>query len=425
MLSVTRKKINAFILALGLTLALAAPVLAGAIIGGTQTISASTILSESGPALAYNPDREEYLAVWWNDRPGVNTNDDIQAWRLDKHGRKIGGTIFISAGPGHERRYPDVAYNPQHQQYLVVWEHLQHGGYKSIRARRLSGTGAVIDQNDIVLTGDSNLYTPEKPAVAYADTSDLYMVVWAETWHPAPLSMYIYAQAMNAQGFKVGSVTEVSKSPYHHDEPDIAYNRHANRHLVVWEQKAGAGQPTDVRGRQVKGDGGTYGSAFNIAYFTVDTGKPAVAAIPTSPGDIKFLVVYQLLHSAGDYDIYGNFVEEDGTLVAGDLHIARSNNSETAPAVAGSEDAQEYLVLWREDAGIVNKPIKARRYDSRGADLGAAFELGGPATDQPALTAGYMGDFLLAWQDRPIAATYAHLYGALYGNRNYLPLISY
>lgn len=128
--------------------------------------------------------------MWWNDRPG---NDDIGAQRLDKHGHKIGGTIFISAGPGHERRYPDVAYNTQSQQYMVVWENLQQGGYKSIRARRLTGTGASLDANDIVITGDSNLYTPVRPAIAYASTSNRYMVVWAETWHSTPLQIYIYA----------------------------------------------------------------------------------------------------------------------------------------------------------------------------------------------------------------------------------------
>ena len=229
---------------------------------------------------------------------------------------------------------------------------------------------------------------------------------------------------MSAQGLKVGLGFEVSKSQYHHGQPDIAYNRHANRHLVVWEQKAGAGQPTDVRGRQVHGDGsGTYGNAFNIGWFTTDSTMPAVAAIPTSPGNIKFMVVYQIFNNPGNHQIAGNFIKEDGTVLP-PVYPTLSANDDTSPAVAGSEGSQEYLVAWREDVGNKDKPIKARLYSSSGDDLGAAFELGGPATDQPAIAAGYLGDFLLAWHDMPISSAFYHLFGALYGRRNYLPLVN-
>lgn len=78
---------------------------------GPQTdavLISDVALDSKNPVVAYNSTREQYLVVWYNDRPG---NDDIQAQRLDKNGKPIGGQFFISAGPDHERRYPAVAYN--------------------------------------------------------------------------------------------------------------------------------------------------------------------------------------------------------------------------------------------------------------------------------------------------------------------------
>ena len=54
------------------------------------------------PAVAFNPQRNEYLVVWYNDRVG---NDDIQAQRVRANGKLIGGDFFIAAGPGAERRF--------------------------------------------------------------------------------------------------------------------------------------------------------------------------------------------------------------------------------------------------------------------------------------------------------------------------------
>ena len=44
--------------------------------------------TEQRPAVAYNSDRQEYLVVWYNDRPGC---DDLRAQRVSKEGALVGG----------------------------------------------------------------------------------------------------------------------------------------------------------------------------------------------------------------------------------------------------------------------------------------------------------------------------------------------
>jgi hypothetical protein len=86
----------------------------GGTIGYNFTISGDSALEEVSPSVAYNSDRQEYLVVWHNDRLG---NDDIRAQRVSKNGALAGSAFYIQGGPGADRRYPDVVYNSQQNEY--------------------------------------------------------------------------------------------------------------------------------------------------------------------------------------------------------------------------------------------------------------------------------------------------------------------
>lgn len=421
--SIKRARNNIPLLLL-LFFALPTPVLAGAILGTRITIADhidpnTGKLQEIFPSVAYNPDRQEYLVVWYNDRDG---NDDIRAQRLDKDGVKIGGPFYIAAGPGDDRRYPDVAYNSKHKQYLVVWENQKSGGYKSIRARRLSGTGALLDSSDIVLSGETNLQTPSKPAVAYASTSDRYTVVFAETFHPA-LTYYICAQLVTSNGTLDGTNYLISITSDPTREPDIAYNRHANRHMVVWEQYDPKGKAYMIKGIQFKGDGGTWDNYWSLVYSGVDYLNPAIAAIPNAPGNTKFLLVFQYQYSTTTHAITGRVIEEDNTM-GKMVNFPLTAHDDSLPAVAGNESNQQYLVVWRRDAGVLDKSIKGVICSSTGDVQAFTYTFSGVAANRAAVDAGPLGDFLVAWQDQPVSATSRNIYGQLFGERNYLPMIN-
>ncbi|MBU0495854.1 MAG: hypothetical protein KKA73_25080 [Chloroflexi bacterium] len=416
-----QKKRGSLFLAVSLTLVvLAVPAIVNA---GTPVGSQFTIIAEpereTQPAVAYNSQRDQYLVVWYNDRDG---NDDIRAQRLSRTGAPVGGPFYISA-MNAERRYPDVAYNSAHDQYLVVWEQYEAASGYSIKGRRVSGTGAVLDTTDIAIrSAGYNLYTPLRPAVAYASTSDRYLVVWAETWHPLPITHDVYGQVMTDAGTLENSRFSIAQSSSDLQNLDLAYNRQANRYLVVWQQWGGT--LWDIHGRQVQGPGGTWGNDITIAYYTKSCTAPAVAAIPTTPTNDKFLVVWEVLYvPPNDRDIYGRLVQEDST-PGTDFWISWANGiDESSPAVAGTEYGHQYFVTWRHPQGTIDKPIKGRAVSYGGALVGQEAQFSGVNADYPAVAAGLAGDFLVAWQDQPAFATNTNIYGQFWGNRVYLPLV--
>jgi len=106
------------------------------------------------------------------------------------------------------------------------------------------------------------------------------------------------------------------------------------------------------------------------------------------------------------------------------LQFAVTTEGESSPAVAGSESNQQYLVLWTcplpwspTNIGIFGLPVA-----TSGAFLGGADWLAGAFAYRPAVAAGPVGDFLMAFEDT-INGGYSDIWGKLWGNRLYLPLV--
>lgn len=393
-------------------------------VGNNFLISNESPLVEVNPVVAYNSTRSEYLVVWYNDRPA---NDDIRARRVAKDGRLLGGPFYISAGgAGIDRRYPAIAYDVKADQYLVVWEHQDSGYGYSIRGRRVSGTGQVLDASDIVIrSAGGNTFTPARPTVAYAYTSDKYLVVWEETWHPLPISTSIYGQKVLVTGALEGGHIVVSQDPggSPRTQADLAYNPGRNEYLVAWQQLDILGP--DIYARRVTGDGVPLFPEETWIYSAPVIGissAPAVAALPVLPDGV-YLVVWEDYGTSTDSDIAGRTVESDGTPFAG-LCIACTIVDETAPAVAGSQSLGRWLITWKQlpNPSFTFANIMAGSVSPADYIISSIINLGGFVADHPGVAAGPNGDFLVVFDDSPLTPDRG-IYGQLVGDRVYIPLV--
>jgi hypothetical protein len=70
-----------------------------------------------------------------------------------------------------------VAYNSQHDEYLVVWEE-RDATTSSVRGRRVSATGWLPGNVFTVASGVMTDVYCSDPAVAYSSAADRYLVVY-------------------------------------------------------------------------------------------------------------------------------------------------------------------------------------------------------------------------------------------------------
>jgi len=388
---------------------------------GSQFPIANDTLREVTPSIAYNSQRNHYLVVWSNDRP---SNDDIRAQKVAADGSLIGGPFYISGGPGHDRWKPDVTYDSVQDQYLVVWEDYENvGTFKgnSIRARRVSGTGMVLDANDLTIRAKSTtFYTPSDPAVAFSAAFNRYLVVWHEVTHVGTPTHYITSQVVKPDGTLEGTPKQISSSTKIHSAPDVAYNPRENRYMVTWQEYNSGTNVYDVKGHQVVGNGNLYGSTITYG----DSGKahegPVVAALPNNSNNNTYMIEW--IQSNPPWNGYGfAYTDRFGTKLGGGS-ASSTSDSHHHIALAANPNSETYLIGIQFERGIMDKSIYLFQRD-RDIFWLDYFDVPGPANDFPAIAAGPTGDYLVVWQGQPLSITHTNIYGQIIGNRSYLPLM--
>ena len=235
------------------------------------------------------------------------------------------------------------------------------------------------------------------PEVAFDGTNHLF--VWEQA--VTPDNSNVYAQRVNEDGALVGNRITIGGGPYLDSYPDVAFD--GGRFLVVYATQV----PTtngDVWGRFVETDG-TTGSLFRIADGSAAQGVPAVGAAPSTAEDRRsFLVTWQDKRS-GALDIWGRRVTYlSGPIDNGGFAISTAGGSQRYPDVATSPTNGVSLVVWQDE-----------RYGTDDPNIMAARVVGGTVLDSvpsgravatlhtpeglPAVASDGQ-DFFVAWQDR-------------------------
>lgn len=183
--------------------------------------------NNSDPSVAYNPLHDEYLVVW------VTTQDafsrDIWGRRLRGDGSLIPNSTFnIDNFAGMHLVDPAVAYNSQTDQYLVIYTAELSTVDHDIWGKVVNWNGGLSSRLYI----DSRLQRQNNPAVAYNNIENQYLVAYSD-WQTST-TVNVKLQSLNPAGGGVHSASIVSSTDQYRGSPDIAYNRLDNQYLVVY-----------------------------------------------------------------------------------------------------------------------------------------------------------------------------------------------
>ncbi len=240
-------------------------------IGSNQRISAMGGIgalngfSVSGVAVAYDPERNQYLVAW----SGSHNQGGQLAGELEIFVQRLDGATAAEIGVDDQRvsemgglgnatldaRGPAVVFNPTHDEFLVVWygdeaELFQADDELEIFAQRLEAvTGTEVGSDDFrVSFAGANLdpdYDALDPAVAYDPVTDQYFIVWSGDDDVLPLvndEFEIWGQLLDgATGDLVGSASRLSDmgpvgSALHGAfRPRVVWSSSDQEYLVVWD----------------------------------------------------------------------------------------------------------------------------------------------------------------------------------------------
>jgi len=149
------------------------------------------------PRLSYNATNNEFLVVWYGDddtAPLVNDEFEVFAQRVAADtGSLLGGSATRVSDAGangdilREARRPDVTWNRDTNEYLVVWSADDTNGGRldeefEIYGQLLTATAAQTGENDFLISNmggaAETVFDAFQPAVEYHGAAHQYVVSW-------------------------------------------------------------------------------------------------------------------------------------------------------------------------------------------------------------------------------------------------------
>jgi hypothetical protein len=224
----------------------------------------------ASPAVAYNTDDNEFLVVWWGDDEDDSINNDFDVFgrRVAANGILQGAdkiqisNVGTPANATFGARFPDVSYNAQEDEYLVVWEGdddtaplvddefeifgqlMNADGTEKDNDFRISNMGPDGNTSVGVRHDTGSPIEDTGPAVAYNSFNNEYLVAWEADDNTAPLldeEYEIYAQRIAADtGAEIGDDVRLSdmggsgNASFDASAPAIAFDGTHDSNLVAW-----------------------------------------------------------------------------------------------------------------------------------------------------------------------------------------------
>jgi hypothetical protein len=128
--------------------------------------------------IAYNPERNEFLASWWDSRPSLD-EQGVVGRIISSDGSPYGPDFVVADAPGRQT-YPHLEYVEEKGQYFGIWVDSRNDdgtGNTDIYAKWLNPSGEPAG-SDIPI--GTEMRAEKYSAFAYNPVMDRFLIVWRD-----------------------------------------------------------------------------------------------------------------------------------------------------------------------------------------------------------------------------------------------------
>lgn len=307
--------------------------------------------------IAYSDDSINTSMLVWQ---ASNTGMDIYTSIIDETGAEIASTCNVNQTSANNQVLPDVAFDKEEGDFLVVWEN-QNGGPPSISARRISAgaNSCVFSANEFVV--DAFASSHENPAVAYG--SNKMLVVWQDSRNG---NDEIWGNLVDLSGGtdSPGTSFQIANGVGNLIDARVTYNPVDEEFFVVWHDQGN----NKIMGQRLSNTGTTQGGVIDVSGPLVNELVPDVAYVPTEENEGHYLIAWE--HDpGGNADIKAKVLESDGSVKQATYDVANAGNQQKFPRVSAGDKGRALIVYDDNNLGG-GVDIAARFVNAEGTPLG-------------------------------------------------------
>ncbi len=299
---------------------------------------------------------------------------------------------------GTEQSRPRVAVGYSGE-IVVVWAD-KRSGLGQIYLQYFDSTGTPIGLNRRI-SGDATSAPQFEPSLN-ANLLGQFAAVWKDYRNGAyPFNPDIYYTRLSDYGPGTNISVTGPRADSTCQSPDVAVLPNGDL-VVVWADYRNGNW--DIYGQRLQPDGTAVGANFKInsGVGVNQQHAPRVAGL----SDGGFVAVWYD-NQSGDDDIYGQRYASTGTTLGGNFKINDDNTTkrQVSPVVAADGNGR-FFVAWvdyRNGVYPANPDIYLRRYDAAGSPLGASVKINPSSDETPqkevSLCSDRMGNLGVVWAD--------------------------
>ena len=367
-----------------------------------EIVISNNATTNKSPAIVYNPDRDEYLVVW---RSRQADGYDIRGQRLDSSGVLVGTDFTITTPISTSWPcVPAVAYNTTRKEFLVVWSNEISG---NLHAQRVLSNGVRANSSFTISTSLSD--DPHGATLAYAPDSDVFLLAWRGCIHNQQTiaspnggnPCYFYTQVLDGEGTRVGENITATTSTYMQGYPTLAYVPNLGEFWIVWTEQY------TITAQRILTTGLLFNEPVALAQETTDMYNPSISDISDRG---EFLVTWEkardvlhqpLIPAGGGYrDIYARRVLSNGMPAGNSFRVSSTSVTAMEPKVTYPSGQGQYLVVWGNyDYQGHHRNIYARWISETGKLVGYDFPIAVAPEDQFYVAMDGENMVLVVWQD--------------------------
>ncbi len=328
----------------------------------------------------------DYIVVYVEKRNGVDT--DIFAQWFDDRGNTKGDEIAVCTAPENQTA-PAVAVNSI-DQFAVCWADGRNGGtYRwDIFCQFFDASGNKAGQDIQVSTGQN----ASTSISISSGRSDNFMMAWMDTRNFNATNTDIYGQILDANGTLSGGNFAVSRASGIQQAPRVAPALDGG-FLAAWQDM---NAPFQIFAQRMDAAGGKVGGAIAVTSGAGTKQSVALAAIPLG----GYMVAWDLdTGGASGIDVFTQKLDENGTVVGTPVTVSSADSTQEIPSLVVNSFSYS-LVVWidhRSDMG----DIYGQWLDPNGTKFGSEVKVVAAANAQfyPIVAVDGKDDMVVAWQD--------------------------